>query len=124
MRNRTMFIRGLTNVEVNDLQDLYLTEYKDRPMPAGGFAEQWYRAILHFVAWCEDDVIPKALVDREKEVIERGCAQEYFEVLLSIVDPPDELTNAEKFVMLLGATSGERREALREVLGAMYDLEG
>lgn len=115
-RNRTLFIKKLTSNECIDLQDIFLREYLDKPMPAGGFAEAWFGAVLRFCAWCEDDIIPQSLVLREQELIEKGLSQDYFEALLDQVDMPEGLTPADQFVLLMGATSGERREALKRVL--------
>jgi hypothetical protein len=115
-----MFIKALSASEVMDLEDIYMTEYKDKPIPPGGFAELWFQCVVHFIGWCEDDIIPQSLVAREQELIEKGLSQDYFEALLDQVDMPEGLTPADQFVLLMGATSGERREALKRVLENEY----
>lgn len=117
MKKRTFFMRALTNEDCLDIEQIFLTEYKDKPLPPGGFTELWFQVISHFQAWCDDDVIPAGLKAREQDVIEQGLANEYFCALLDIVEPDEDLDQASQAIMLMSATSGQRREALKVVLG-------
>jgi len=108
--------RPLTSTEVLDLQDIFVRTYREERMPAGGYAELWYRVINEFMGWSGDEVVPVAIRSSEHKVLEYGIAEEYFAALLDVVNIPDGATDAEKAVLLIVATAEERELALKRVL--------
>ena len=116
-RSGSLFIRELNNSEVLDIQELFTGSYVKKPLPPGGTAELWYQCIMHFLAWCQEDVIPPHIIKKEAQVVERGLSKKYLRLLLDMVeDENSEERPEDQMVRMMGLSSGERAVALSEVL--------
>lgn len=111
-----MLPRSLTRTEVLDLEHIWLTEFKDKPMPPGGMAELWFQAVWQFMRRNDFEVMPDNVVLGEQQAVTGGLAEEYFASLLEVVDPPEGISDAQKIMLLVCATAEEREVALSRIL--------
>lgn len=100
----------LERADVQLIQSLFNSRYRERSVPAGGMAELWYQVISDFLA-----TKVNARINREYTVMEQGKSKEYIAALLEIVAPADGISEHDKVMLMLTASPEDRAAAMRKV---------
>lgn len=112
-----MKFRKLSNDEIIDLKDIWNTKFRESRLPPGGIAELWYQTITHFLRHKYDgaEIVLKKVREKEYLVLQHDdLSKEYCSAIMNVmgISEMPELTEHQKLVYMMMATSDERALAL------------
>jgi hypothetical protein len=105
--------KHLTRDDVLRIEDIFVTQYRDKRMPTGGLAELWFNVITTFLAYEGAEVIDGEVRDSEQFALETGQEAGYVAALEKVVDVPESSSEMAKLFFLITATNEDREEALK-----------
>lgn len=113
--------RELNRDQRHSIRSIWMALWNKKHVPS--MEEAWYHVITDFHQYEGGLLISEEIKLLEGLVIERGLSEEYLATLRGIVIPQgpgvhvSELDDNDALVLMLTATSEEREQALRFVLG-------
>lgn len=110
--------KTLSRAEELDLErafhDTYRMHKKIKSIP-----QLWYESVMTWLAWKYEgsSIVARSVRDMENKVLQHDqLCQEYMSALMKIVLPNDSnLTEHQKMVLIMTASSDEREEALLKI---------
>lgn len=108
--------KTLSKQEEADLSRSYLSIWHKKKQ---SHAATWYEAVMTWLSWKYEgaDIITRSVREAEIKIMQSDVhSQEYISALMKIVIPDDNesrfYTEHQKMMLLLGATSDEREQAI------------
>lgn len=113
-------MRPLSAFAARRLQDIWLTDFFEKAAARHeyGNTSRWWHCFLDFLDERGDEILPGALREKEEQLLALGKSQEYLAALLDVIQVNGQERNEYELAMLvLTASTEERAQALRVVLG-------
>lgn len=112
--------RNLSREEIHSIESIFMQKYRDKNMRKASMPQLWFEIISDFLSYkyAGAEIVLRSVRERENKVLQHPqLSKEYISCLMTLmgVNNMVELSEEQKLVYLMMASSDERDEALKLV---------